>query len=384
MDNVIKELETLFEEAKTKNEFEFVLTLINFRGMGTHKLMSNLYEWFDAIDFYTRLYRSHTGKEKTRIAALIYSIFFENSDFYNIIGSLCKIRLGYSGSSYLFWKTKKYDRLLGIGEKQEAILELLNDAEKPAIIEFFEQNHYKEIRNTFFHSAYALSEEEYVLHDSDPIVINGIGYQSFEIEEFFYPKVENVIIFFERFKGLYLDSHGVYTEDKKVPGGTGWPTDITILGTQAGLKGFKTNMIKRPHALVADSGIWYNEEYDMFMAYNISIDFQAIESIEIDEQLKRYESKDTIHQSDVEFMNLMEKIKDRGIEKEIGRATALLFKFADVRESMMKQETNEYKRRSYPKHILPFLRKALEIGRLDLKTVVPLREKIANLEKLIS
>ena len=107
MDNVINDLKSLFEEAKKKNEFDFVLTLINYRGMGTHKLMTNLYEWFDAIGFYNNLYHVYTGKEKTRIAALIYSTFFENSDFYNIIGSLCKVKTGYKGSSYLFWKTKK-------------------------------------------------------------------------------------------------------------------------------------------------------------------------------------------------------------------------------------------------------------------------------------
>ena len=175
MQDTITDLTTLFEEAKQSREFEFVQTLINYKGMGAKELSTNLHEWFDAIEFYTGLYHSYSNKEKTRIGTLLYSTFFENSDFYNIIGSLCKIKLGYKGSSYLFWKTKKYERLLGIGVKQDFLLELLEDAGKQNIISFFIDNHFKEIRNSFFHSAYSLSDDQhYILHDSEPIWIGGI------------------------------------------------------------------------------------------------------------------------------------------------------------------------------------------------------------------
>src|SRR5690606_30005178 len=179
MKATLEELASLFEEARQKNEFEFVLVLINYRGMGTHKLTSNLYEWFEAIEFYKGLYYSLENKEKARIAALLYSTFFENSDFYNITGSLCRIKLGYKGSSYLFWKTKKLERLLGVGEKKDFVMELLFDAGKMNILKFFDEIHFKEIRNTFFHSAYALSDDDYILHDSDPIYIDNVGQYSF-------------------------------------------------------------------------------------------------------------------------------------------------------------------------------------------------------------
>ncbi len=87
MEHALKELTELFDEAKAQAEFEFIMTLINYRGMGSTDV-TNLYEWFDAIEFYKRLYASHSGKDKTRMAALLYATFFENSDFYNIIGSL--------------------------------------------------------------------------------------------------------------------------------------------------------------------------------------------------------------------------------------------------------------------------------------------------------
>ena len=190
MKETLNDLTTLFDEAKQKREFEFVLTLINYTGMGAKELSTNLHEWFDAIEFYKALYFKFTSKEKTRIGTLLYSTFFENSDFYNILGSLCKIKLGYKGSSYLFWKTKKYERLLGIGEKQDFLVELLDDARKPNIISFFETTHFNEIRNSFFHSAYSLSEEEYILHDSEPIRIGGIGQSFLMSQSFFIPRLK--------------------------------------------------------------------------------------------------------------------------------------------------------------------------------------------------
>lgn len=379
MNETINDLKILFDEAKQKSEFDFVLTLINYRGMGTHKLMSNLYEWFEAIEFYKNLYLINTGKEKTRIAALLYSTFFENNDFYNIIGSLCKIKTGYKGSSYLFWKTKKYERLLGIGEKQDILLELLHEAQKPNIIDFFKQNHFKEIRNTFFHSAYALSENEYILHDTEPIYIDGVGQYSFDVNTFFYSKVDNVIVFFDTFKELYLNAFASYTADKEVKGCFPNLCDIIILGAADGLKGFKIKNAVQFYGQSHDSGIWYDEQYDMYAGHNIRFDMPNIETIEINDQLKRYENKDDIHQSDVEFHNLVEKISDRRQPNEIARATNLLLKFGGLRHKKMEQEQNPFKKRSFPKFILPFYKKAIEIGSTLFDTT-PVKKVIDELE----
>lgn len=362
MEKVIADLKTLFEEAKQKSEFDFVLTLLNYRGMGTHKLTTNLYEWFEAIEFYKGLYGTHNGKEKTRIAALIYSTFFENSDFYNIIGSLCRIKTGYKGSSFLFWKTKKYERLLGIGEKQEYLIELLYDAGKHDTIMFFNETHFKEIRNTFFHSAYALSEDEYILHDSEPIFIENLGQSSIKVTEFLYPKVDNIIIFFDTFKDLYLSSFASYTEDKMVKGYFPNLCEITIMGATDGLKGFKIKNSVQFFGKWHDSGIWYDERYDMYAGHNITFNSASVETIEIDDQLKRYENKDDIHRSDTEFHNLVDKISDRQRPDEIARATNLLLKFGELRKQKMLTEENPFKQRSLIKYTLPFYRRALEIG----------------------
>lgn len=56
MKDIINELTTLFEEARERAEFEFVQILINYRGIGTKELSTNLHEWFEAIEFYKQLY----------------------------------------------------------------------------------------------------------------------------------------------------------------------------------------------------------------------------------------------------------------------------------------------------------------------------------------
>lgn len=105
MENAVKDLTFLFEEAQAANEFEFILTLMNFKGMAS--IEDTLHELFDAIEMYKRLYGKFQGKEKTRMACLLYSTFFENSNFYNILGSLCNITLGYKGINLFFLVNKK-------------------------------------------------------------------------------------------------------------------------------------------------------------------------------------------------------------------------------------------------------------------------------------
>lgn len=384
MKDTITDLTTLFEEAKQSKEFEFVQTLINYTGMGAKELSTNLHEWFDAIEFYKRLYYSFVNKEKTRIGTLLYSTFFENSDFYNIIGSLCKIKLGYKGSSYLFWKTKKYERLLGIGEKQDFLLELLEDAGKQNIISFFTDNHFKEVRNTFFHSAYSLSEDqEYILHDSEPIWINGVGQSSFNVEDFFYPKIENVIQFFDAFKKSYLDSFLSYQADKEVDALFPNPCKATILGSKDGLKGFRIKNSVQFYGEWHDSGVWYDEQYNMWAGHNIRINFANVETIEIQDSLSRYEKKDDITRSDWEFQNVVDKVIERKQPQEIYRATHLLVKFGDIRLKKMIAETNGFKQRNFPKIILPFYRQAVEVGS-QIMDMTQVKKNIETLEEFMA
>ena len=107
------------------------------------------------------------------------------------------------------------------------------------------------------------------------------------------------------------------------------------------------------------------------------------EAVEIDDQLKRYENKDNIHQSDVEFHNLVEKVSDRKSANEIARATNLLLKFGELRDQQIQKEQNFFKKRSFPKYILPFYKKAVEIGS-GLFDITPIKKRIEELEQTMT
>ena len=87
-----------------------------------------------------------------------------------------------------------------------------------------------------------------------------------------------------------------------------------------------------------DSGIWYEEEYDMWAGHNIRISAADKETIEIGEQLSRFENKDDITKNNAEFFNLVDKVSERKQQNEINRAASLLIKFGDVRYQKMQDE----------------------------------------------
>jgi len=377
MEKILSDITSLFEEAKARSEFDFMLTLINYRGMGPKRTATNLYEWFDAITHYAEVYKASQGKEKTRVGILLYSTFFENSDFYNIIGSLCRVKLGFKGSSYLFWKTRKYERFLGIGEKQAFLAELLDDAGKQNIIKFFEENYVDEVRNSFFHSSYSLTDDRYTLHNFDPIPEVGM---SFDVKTFLYPKIDLAVGFFEAFRSGYLNGFLSYQEDKVVSGRFPGPVEATILGSKDGLKGFRIKNSVQFYGEWKDSGIMYDEKYDMWTGFNIQMPMANVDTIEIFDSLARYEAKSDIVRSDSEFTNLLDKVLERRRDDEMARATDLLVKFADVRYNKIEPEKNPHKRNGMRKQAIQYYEKAIDFGK-KLFDMAEIEDVIAHLRK---
>jgi hypothetical protein len=118
----------------------------------------------------------------------------------------------------------------------------------------------------------------------------------------------------------------------------------------------------------------------MYAGHNIRFDMPSVESIEINDQIKRYEDKDDIHQSDAEFHNLIEKISERNDPDEIAKVTHLLLKFGNLRHQKMLKEENHFKRRSFLKFILPFYKRAIEIGS-ELFDTTEIKKAVEELEK---
>lgn len=371
MKDKLEELEIIFDNAKANNEFQFILTILNYKRIANPEESSNLYEWFSAIEFYKKLYNENSGNEKARIGLLLYSTFFENSDFYNILGSLCRNALGFGGSSYLFWKTKKQERLLGTGEKIRMITEVLNDCKYLKTIEFLESVHFEQLRNTFFHSAYSFVGDDYVMFDSAEIFIDGKNTDRVSTEKIIIPLVDKVILFFDIFKKRYLESFLEYKVEKHITGYFPDLKDVVIHGTANGLKGVTVLKTAQFYGKWSDSAILYDEKYKFWYAQNIRFSFPQIEKMEIDETISRYETKADIKTNNSEFFNLVDKVADKNLQDQMERIINLLLKFGDAKYNNWDSESNEHKKPSLQKLPLPFYQKAIQLNKhLDLRPII--------------
>lgn len=173
-------LERLFNDAKAKDEFEFICTLINYKGMGSQFSRSNHHEWFNAILFYEKLFldKQYALHEKARFGLMIYCTFFESSELYTIIGNLSRVVLGYRATPYLYWKHERANRWFGTAEKVSMVEEILIDSGFDEIQKFFPETHFEQIRHAFFHSTYAFDEDVYIMHEVELLYIDNIGRNS--------------------------------------------------------------------------------------------------------------------------------------------------------------------------------------------------------------
>ena len=336
----------LFQRAYEKDEFNFICTLINYKGMGDISSSSNLYEWFKSIEHYESIYISEAEPhKKVRIGLLIYSIFFESSDFYNILGSLARNVLGYRGSSYLYWKHDNSERWLGTGEKVSLVVEVLSDADSKGIVDFFENTHFKNIRNTFFHSSYSLDGDFYHFLDADPLKFDGIATYKLSIDEFLIPRINLVLEFFRSFKDSYFHFFTSYTSNKVIIGSFPEPSEVLILGSPNGLIGFSTQ------------GSYVKVENGFSSAMNIRFEHTSETRRFIADEIKRFITKDTIRTNDGSLQHLFEVISERNLTDEKKALADIYQRFGDIKYPDIGKEENHFKQRDLIKRVFSFYEK---------------------------
>lgn len=343
-------LKELFQKAKEKDEFNFVCSLIDYKGMGHVKYVSNLHEWFEAIEYYETIYKTESElHKKLRVGLFIYSTFFESSDLYNIIGNLSRNILGYRGASYLYWKHKNADRWLGTKEKVSLITGILADVGCQKIADFFNETHFKQIRNSFFHSSYSLEGNNYFIHDSEPIEINNIGTKSLDINTFLIPKIDKVLEFFHLFNSEYMRQINSYTFDKMIKGKFPCEMDIKILGSENGLYGFVT------------PSSWIKIENDNWTAMNVAFESPDETKRFINDELNRLINKERIKSNDGSLQHLNEVIKEREIKEEMQDMGIIYQRFGDILCKMAEETDNHFKQRDLIKRTLSYYQKMLNI-----------------------
>lgn len=348
-----KAIHDLFLAAREKDEFEFISTLINYRGMGHKMGNSNLYEWFNAVEYYQTLFNdADTQEKKTRIGLLIYSAFFESSDLHNILGSLARIQQGFRSSSYLFFKHERTGKWLGIKEKIGMVEELLLDSGNNEIQQFFEKNFVKELRNSFIHSSYSIMENEFLVVDGDAIKVEGVGRYYVNVDEFILPKINEILIFFAAFKTEFQNHFASYKENKLVKGRFPELMDIVILGSADGLKGFVAG------------GSYIREEADgMWTAMNIRFNHMSEEDLAVKDEIDYFSKKQSIKTNDGKLQRLYEWIVRRNKESEKENLSIIYDRFAEKLRDAARSEENYCKSSDLYERSLLFYQKAMELSK---------------------
>jgi|GEM_PF-1098084 len=342
-------VKSLFAKAKEKSEFNFICSLIDYKEMAHIKNVSNLREWFEAIEYYESIYNSEEDlHKKLRIGLVIYSTFFESSELYSLMGNLSRNILGYRGVPYLYWRHRNADRWLGTAEKVSLVTGILSDVDCQEIVDFFNKTHYKQIRNSFFHSSYSLEGNDYHIQNSEPIFINDRPNRNLNITNFLIPKIEGVLEFFHLFKAEYFSQFNSYTSNKKVKGNFPVEMDIIILGSENGLCGFETS----------NSSIQLKD--DFWEAMNITFGSPDETRRFVIDELERFLSKERIRGEDGSLKHLHEVIKERDIQDEKESLGTVYQKLADIRYKMAEEKND--KERSYLRGMaLSFYQKMLNI-----------------------
>lgn len=229
----------LFEKAKSKSEFEYIITLLRFRGLqdpGWDAWKNTL----EAIDGITKLLkRIKDFRIRKHLSLWLYCHIVEASEPYEIIANLINI---VDGGRFI--KNNFPDNARGIpkspSQKINKLTVMSNNINIPDLIFPFNDVFNREIRNAISHSDYAIYNGEVRLPKG-----GGKVYSQEEIQSL----VNKALAYFDTFKNLisfYIRSYekpkiiSVHPEFSKDP----QEKAITIIRKGCGLVGIKDNFTK--------------------------------------------------------------------------------------------------------------------------------------------
>ncbi|MFD0837226.1 hypothetical protein ACFQ0I_15715 [Mariniflexile aquimaris] len=238
----IRETERLFETAKTKDEFEYVCALINFNGMGDPRAFSHIHESRDLFFQMVELIEKSDNKhEQIRLLLLLYCHIFEMDEFYNIIGNMLRISLG-ERYGVMLYNSPTLTTELKPANKLDKLKSLAKKAGFELLIDTIKNLYSSPLRNSFFHSSYSLSGDDYYIVSGKELKINGMSKRVVSLRDYILPLTQSTVNIAGHFFNLLRSSRLDYKENKIVigrlePKGV----KIEIMGhPERGLSGFKT------------------------------------------------------------------------------------------------------------------------------------------------
>ena len=251
-ENVVAVIRSLFERAKSTDEFEYVSTLMRMRGIES--------AGWDTLEETNVLFSDLTGlmespiREDTRIrlALLLYSHLTEVEAIYLILINMIQV---IDGKRYSFdpfghlYRPRNRARISQIPPSAKSVINHLktvalekHEQDVEALLNrFFNDS----IRNAFFHSDYTLYGNEFRSRNGHFDLGDGTNGPSVPIGRL-YDQINDGMIFYQAFMEVFVDALRSYTTDVRTTGrihGGDERIPLTIHADENGLRGISSNNI---------------------------------------------------------------------------------------------------------------------------------------------
>lgn len=229
-------LSPLFDKAKKKNEFEYILTLLQYRGLSEPGYVA-----FDnTISIFTEIFslqnKIKDANQRLNITFWAYAHWVEASEPYELIANLLKVINGgrYSISNFPKKPSGKYQREQYPHEKIEYLKEVAKISNMENSLFPIEETYDRQLRNSIFHSDYSIYNQEMR------------SYKTFSDEET-YEIINRFMAYYQALKHLYDSAIEEYEKPVLVkipPYFNQFEFATTISRKQHGLVGIKDNHTK--------------------------------------------------------------------------------------------------------------------------------------------
>ena len=233
----VNAIDKVFDEAKNRSEFEFILTLLGVRGLsdaGWDPFETTKY----VFGLFSDLLNSKLSfKESIHYSLLLYGHLVEASEPYEIICNMINIGNGGRYRSYNFPEKGERKRPQSPSEKIRKLEELAITSNQKDVLQLFNTFYDRELRNSIFHSDYSVYGSE--LRIKTPIKV----YKHAEIMNV----INQCIAYYNALINIIDHSKSVYKEPKIIdvhPEFSRYPNEkaITIIRQGDGLVGLKDNL----------------------------------------------------------------------------------------------------------------------------------------------
>jgi len=251
-------LKELFDKARVADEFEFCCTLLRMRGCQDAG-WDPLIESEHLINQTLTLVNSPVDELfRRRLMLFLYCHLCEMDEMYRIVANMVRVSQGeryHLDAVNTGGKLPKgWDRLYDCMGDALRVARLARSAGFDAVGELFETAMIRQVRNGFFHSQYALFNEDFRLTNVSPLSGKGptIGYvdeagapyfmqTSIIPFEWLVPRIQLAVNTVLTVMNLVGESRLSYKEPKKIQGrighGGGY-VELTLLANEHGLYGF--------------------------------------------------------------------------------------------------------------------------------------------------